>query len=195
MKSILPSPYIYYRVRLEGTYQFGTRNMRKTQTQSFKEEQHSSGRPFESALRDSTRELLYQSAHRDHQAKRRGTAIFQSVGRLTEDQAPSGSRSNHIYNSPHFKPNSSYNFWNDLTLNQSTRNKWELQSSTINADYNPLGNGGPKVETAIGLKSMGGSTSDLLSLRVNNKIGEAGEALSPSKRGNKSTVSDSQSNI
>lgn len=46
-----------------------------------------------------------------------------------EDELPNGSRSNHVYQSPHFKPNSSYNYWNDLNHNQSVRNKWENKSS------------------------------------------------------------------
>jgi len=45
---------------------------------------------------------------------------------------PTGQRNNHIYNSPHIRPNASFNFWNDLTLNQSTRNKWDNKAVTIN---------------------------------------------------------------
>jgi hypothetical protein len=58
------------------------------------------------------------------------------VGRLSDSKAPSGSRSNHVYTSPNFKPSSTFNFWNDLTLNQTTRNKWDNKSVTINlTDY------------------------------------------------------------
>jgi hypothetical protein len=159
--------------------------VRKIQTQSFKKEQNyeysSEQRPFDSGVRDSSRDPLYQSAQRQP-VKRRGTAIFQSVGRLMDDQVPSGSRSNHIYSSPHFKPNSSYNFWNDLTLNQYTRNKWEHTS------FNP-GEDNAKVEVALGFKTIR-STSDLISLQVNNNLGDAQEAFSPSKRANQSSVVD-----
>jgi hypothetical protein len=68
--------------------------------------------------------LIYQSERRNRSNKG-GTAIFQSVGRLSESKVPCGSRSNHVYNSPNFKPSSTFNFWNDLTLNQTTRNKWD----------------------------------------------------------------------
>jgi hypothetical protein len=154
----------------EGAYNTNSRNVRKMHTQSFKDNNDSDSmrRPFGSALRDS-KNMIYQSAQR-HQLHRGGTAIFQSVGRLSEDQAPHGSRSNHIYNSPHFKPSSSFNFWNDLTLNQTTRNKWEQQSATIDLNGPIERTGGGNDGNGMGLKSVA-STSDLISLRVNNKIG------------------------
>jgi hypothetical protein len=79
-------------------------------------------------MRDGRREFGSQSAQRQHYIK--GAAMFLSAGRLSDGMAPHGSRMNHVYNSPHFKPHSSFNFWNDLHLNQSTRNKWENQSAT-----------------------------------------------------------------
>jgi hypothetical protein len=85
-------------------------------------------------------DALYESARR---TVPRHTAIFSSTGRLSEGRAPNGYRSNHVYNSPHYKPNSSFNFWNDLTLNQATRNKWDNKSANEPTDsLHKVGEGG-----------------------------------------------------
>lgn len=91
--------------------------------------------------------------------EKKGTAIFQSTGRLMDDELPAGVRSNHVYQSPHFKPHSSFNYWNDLNHNQSVRNKWDNKSSSADLieDFDIIS--GRKLVPA---KS---TTSDLISMR------------------------------
>ncbi len=93
---------------------------------------------------------MYHSASRRVKSNRGGTAIFQSVGRLSDNKMPSGSRSNHVYTSPNFKPSSTFNFWNDLTLNQTTRNKWDNKSVTINlTEYSKAGSLNMRVDNML----------------------------------------------
>jgi hypothetical protein len=80
-------------------------------------------------------QTYYESVNRFSERGGGGSAVFQSQGRLSDDRKPSGSRSNYIFSSPHYKPNSSFNFWNDITLNHTMRNKWENKSLNDNEDF------------------------------------------------------------
>jgi len=54
-----------------------------------------------------------------------------ATGRVSQQKSPIGHRLNTNFGNPHYVPNQSFNFWQDLEQNLAKKSKWEENTSSM----------------------------------------------------------------